>query len=64
MRTKRDRSEDLFVIRIWSEPSADGQAPWRAFVTHTSTGEREYFTSYAQLFAFLEHYRTERAARG
>ena len=64
MVNRRERTEDLFVIRIWSEPSEEGGAPWRAFVTHTATGEREYFTSYAQLFAFLERYRSERAARG
>jgi hypothetical protein len=60
MGTGRRRLEDIFIIRMWSEANDSGVLQWRASVLHVATQERRYFTQYAQLCEFLDHWRFER----
>jgi hypothetical protein len=48
---------DVFVVRTWHERGLDGEVQWRASITHVSTGDRCYFTSYAELGSFLDRWR-------
>jgi hypothetical protein len=52
----------MFVIRIWSETDRAIRNAWRASVTHVASGQRQYFTNYGELCAFLEHRRHEPAS--
>ena len=48
------RSEHLFVVRVWREPSqAAPPGQWRGAVEHVSTGQRIYFASLAELNQFM-----------
>jgi len=46
-----------FLIRLWREPAAEGDSATEAAlavqVEHIPGGERRYFTSLEQLFAYL-----------
>jgi hypothetical protein len=60
MKTRAQRREDVFVLRIWSEAD-DGYAnSLRASVTHVASGERRYFGNYGDLCEFLERWRERR----
>jgi hypothetical protein len=54
------RHDDVFLVRIWSEPEEVHPNSWRAAVTHLATNKRRYFTNYAELCFFLEARRRER----
>lgn len=41
-----------FLIRLWREPSASEQN-WLVQVEHIPGGEKEYFASLEELFAFI-----------
>jgi|HubBroStandDraft_4_1064222.scaffolds.fasta_scaffold188083_2 hypothetical protein len=49
--------ENLFVLRTWKERDGGGETQWRASVTHVSTGDRRYFTSYDELARFLDRWK-------
>lgn len=52
------RSDETFVVRIWSEEGgASADDAWRASVTNVTNAERRYFTAYPDLVAFLERWR-------
>ncbi len=40
-----------YLVRMWQETP---RTPWRAFAQCASTGEKFYFATLADLFAFLE----------
>lgn len=47
-----------FLVRLWREPQDSGEPPatdreWLAQVEHIPTGERQYFASLEDLFAFI-----------
>jgi len=47
-----------FLIRLWREPPASVELPaaeqgWLVQVEHIPSGEKEYFTSLEELFAFI-----------
>ncbi|MFQ5859459.1 MAG: hypothetical protein ACE5LU_28000 [Anaerolineae bacterium] len=47
-----------FLVRLWREPAGSVEPPangheWLAQVEHIPGGEREYFTSLDDLFAFI-----------
>jgi len=47
-----------FLIRLWREPPASlepqtADRPWLAQVEHIPGGEKEYFASLEELFAFI-----------
>ncbi len=56
---KNRRSDETFVVRIWSEEGGGGTSGWRASVTNVTNAERRYFTAYPDLVTFLEHWRSE-----
>ena len=41
-----------FLLRIWSDPAAEGQ--WRYSLEDTRTGERRGFVSLVKLMSFLD----------
>jgi hypothetical protein len=49
--------ENLFVLRTWKERDGGGETQWRASVTHVSTCDRRYFTSYDELARFLDRWK-------
>jgi hypothetical protein len=50
---RRDRSQYLFVVRIWRESSSEQSAVWRGMVEHVPFGQRMYFTSLHDLSDFI-----------
>jgi hypothetical protein len=58
MATRSSRQDEhLFVIRTWTEGNANKDGQWRASVTHVSSGDRRYFTSYEELHQFLDRWK-------
>jgi len=57
------RREELFVVRIWTEPSQYA-ATWRASVTHVATRECRYLLGYAELLEFLDRWRDAASGPG
>lgn len=57
MNAVRGKRDELFVVRMWFEGEYSVQTPWRASVTHVSSGRRHYFTNYGELCEFLERWR-------
>ena len=58
------RQTDAFLVKLWSEPAADGDPPFalRGSVEHLPTHRRRYFTEIVDLVAFLTaHARTVRS---
>jgi len=47
------RTYGTFVVRIWLEPSAEGEDVWRASAMNTLTKERTYFSEPEALSLFL-----------
>lgn len=49
------RSEHLFIVRVWQEPSHAAPAPWRGSVEHVAPGggPKAYFVSLEELNRFL-----------
>jgi hypothetical protein len=52
--TTLDRSQHLFIVRVWCEPS-DQEPPgqWRGSVEHVPSGQRIYFASMSDLTRFI-----------
>jgi hypothetical protein len=48
-----DRSEHLFVVRIWQEPDRLGPERRRGSIEHVPSGQRLYFTSLADMNDFI-----------
>ncbi len=57
------KHDELFVVRIWNEPSQYAST-WRASVTHVATRECRYLMSYAELCEFLDRWRSKVTALG
>ncbi|MBP6440083.1 MAG: hypothetical protein KA259_00640 [Caldilineaceae bacterium] len=54
-RSEQDRREQLFLVRIWWEPSAATSAgAWRGRVEDVNNGERSYFAAMPDLVAFID----------
>ena len=54
-RSEQDRREQLFLVRIWWEPSAATSAgAWRGRVEDVSNGERSYFAALPDLVEFID----------
>ena len=53
MKHQARRHEDAFYVRIWVE-SLERPNEWRGMVIHVGTAERQYFTTFSDLLAFLE----------
>ncbi|HUA08199.1 MAG TPA: hypothetical protein VMA98_02925 [Candidatus Acidoferrales bacterium] len=49
--------ENVFVVRTWQERDGAGEAHWRASVTHVTSGDRRYFTTYDELHRFLDRWK-------
>jgi hypothetical protein len=47
------RTEDLFVIRIWREPSRTGAKSWRGCSDHVGSGQRFFFSNFEDLSDFI-----------
>lgn len=60
MKQRGRKPDDVFLVRIWTEPDEVSPNVWRASVTHLSTNRRRYFTNYAELCFFLEARRREK----
>jgi hypothetical protein len=46
---EQDRSEQLFLVRFWSEHGA----AWRGYVQHVPSKQRMYFSELSDLNEFL-----------
>ena len=54
-RSEQDRREQLFLVRIWWEPSAaTSTGAWRGRVEDVNNGERSYFVAMPDLVAFID----------
>jgi hypothetical protein len=44
-----------YIVRIWLEPREieGANIEWKGSVQHVTSGERKYFTTFAQLNAFI-----------
>ncbi len=60
---EQDRSSHLFVVRIWLEEPAEGQANWRGRAQYLVTGEVTYFREWAALVTFLQQMLQENVDR-
>jgi hypothetical protein len=47
------RTEHLFIVRVWQEPSQSAPAHWRGSVEHVPSGQRVYFESLNDLTDFI-----------
>ncbi len=47
------RSEHLFIVRIWQEASQTLAGPWRGSVEHVPSAQRLYFASLNDLTDFI-----------
>ncbi|MFN8489012.1 MAG: hypothetical protein U0350_15605 [Caldilineaceae bacterium] len=47
----RPNNYTAYLVRMWQEKP---NTPWRAFAQCASTGEKFYFATLAELFAFLQ----------
>ncbi len=48
-----ERSEHLFIVRVWQEPAQIQAGTWRGSIEHVSSGQRLYFTSFNDLNDFI-----------
>ncbi len=54
-RSEQDRREQLFLVRIWWEPSAaTSTGAWRGRVEDVTSGARSYFAAMPDLVAFID----------
>jgi hypothetical protein len=54
-RSEQDRREQLFLVRIWWEPSAATSAgAWRGRVEDVTNGARSYFAALPDLVEFID----------
>lgn len=47
----RPNNYSAYLVRLWQETP---HTPWRASAQCASTGQKQYFATLAELFAFLE----------
>ena len=48
-----DRTQHLFVVRVWQESGDIAPGPWRGSVEHVRSGQRLYFVSLTDLADFI-----------
>lgn len=48
-----DRHSQLFMVRLWREPTKNDRPEIRGKVQHVLTGEVQYFREWAALTAFM-----------
>lgn len=54
MSSSPDRSQHLFVVRIWQEASSVAPiAQWRGSVEHVTTGQRQFFADLHEIDRFI-----------
>jgi len=54
MTANASRSQHLFVVRLWQEPSqAAPPGQWRGSAEHVPSGEHIYFAALADLSGFI-----------
>ncbi len=54
MTVASQRTQHLFVVRVWWEPSEATQAGvWRGQVEHAPSGQRQYFTELEELLTLI-----------
>jgi hemoglobin-like flavoprotein len=55
MDTDTTRSQQLFIVRTWQEPTTvlSSEPQWRGSVEHVPSGQRLYFSDLAQLNRFI-----------
>lgn len=51
---KPDPPSQAFLVRLWLEAQADGQAVWRGKIQHLTSGEAHRFDAWAGLVALLQ----------
>ncbi len=49
----QDRTEHLFVVRVWRETVGASSEKWRGSIEHVSTKQRLFFTSLADVHDFI-----------
>jgi hypothetical protein len=49
----KDRSQHLFIVRMWQEPGDHKPDQWRGSVEHVSSAQRLYFASLDDLNDFI-----------
>lgn len=49
----KQRSQHVFVVRLWQETDANAPPQWRGVVNHVSFQQQLYFTSLADLMDFI-----------
>jgi hypothetical protein len=54
---RRRTSDEIFIIRVWSQEAPPARGAFRASVTHVPTRERRFFTNYGELCEFLDRWR-------
>jgi len=53
MPSNPERSEHLFVVRVWQEPEQVQSSGWRGSIEHVPSGQRLYFVSFNDLNDFI-----------
>jgi hypothetical protein len=48
-----DRSQHLFIVRMWQEPGNRNPDQWRGSVEHVPSAQRLYFASLGDLNDFI-----------
>jgi len=48
-----ERSDHLFVVRIWREAGKDSNGQWRGSVDHVGSGRKQYFATTSDLVEFV-----------
>jgi hypothetical protein len=51
--TSPDRTEHLFVVRVWRETKGASPDTWRGSIEHVATQQRLFFTSLADAHDFI-----------
>lgn len=52
-------ASQLFTVRLWPEPAAEGETRWRGQVTHVLSGETRFFREWQALLDFLARARED-----
>jgi hypothetical protein len=47
------RSENLFVVRVWREPSQPAASPWRGSIQHIQSMQRVYFSDVGSIASLI-----------
>jgi hypothetical protein len=47
-------SRQMFIVRVWEEPSRERPGAWRGSVDHVGSGQRFYFARLDDLQAFIQ----------